>query len=284
MDQQKRVDKLPIYKTAMWTFVYSLEVLAKAATKRLDVPEGERMLDKWTRRIFESGDATLVVEGAERLSPGRPYVILSNHTSLLDIPSIFRAVPGPVRMVAKSELKKIPFFGPAMDKMGIIFIDRGDRVRAMHQLDAAREKLAQGISVWIAPEGTRSRDGALGPFKRGGFHLALSLGVPIVPTWIEGAADCIPPDSFDCTYGGRVVVRFGEPIDTTSYGKDDLPALMAEVRQALLRLGGPGAKDGAPLSTARGREAGARGGGSSSGSGDDDDEPAAAGDSDASAA
>src|SRR5688572_33148613 len=106
------------------------------------------------------------------------------------------AVPGSVRMVMKEELTRVPLWGPALVASGFIPIDRKNRDKAIAQLEKAKHILQQGVNVWISPEGTRSRDGSLHAFKKGGFHVARDLGVPIVPAWIEGAQQISKPDQF----------------------------------------------------------------------------------------
>jgi 1-acyl-sn-glycerol-3-phosphate acyltransferase len=194
------------------------------------------VVDRWVRHNFRLSRATLVGEGLEHIEPGQPYVLLSNHRSLLDIPAVCGTFPGRVRFVAKMELRSVPAFGTAMETAGIVFVDRKNRERAIAQLRAARPLIEGGTSLWIAAEGTRSRDGELGPFKKGGFHTALDLQVPILPTWITGTDDVLPPDTFHSVTGQRVTVAYGPPVPTAGCIRDDLPALMAETRQRMLQL------------------------------------------------
>jgi 1-acyl-sn-glycerol-3-phosphate acyltransferase len=202
------------------------------------VARADELLDWYWRQVFQSGNATLLAEGRDQLTPGKAYIYMSNHGSLMDIPVIFGAVPGSVRMVSKEELTRVPVWGQAIVAAGFIPIDRKNRERAIRQLEVAKQQLAKGVSVWIAPEGTRSRRGGLGPFKKGGFHTALALGVPIVPVWIDGANNIIPPDQFIVNYDVTVTARFGAPIDTTGLTKDDLESLMQRVRTEMVKLSG----------------------------------------------
>ena len=208
--------------------------------RRLSFDKAEDIIRRWSQDMLACGGVRLDVVGRDHAAPGASYVVMSNHTSLLDVPAIFLALPGPVRMIAKSDIRRIPVFGKAMDTMGHVFVDRGDRLRAVQQLEAAKDRLARGVSVWISPEGTRSRDGALGPFKKGGFHLAQQLGVPILPLWIEGASAIVAPDETKAATGGTIRVRIGASIATAGV---DVDALMTTTRGALLALGGDGAKD-----------------------------------------
>jgi 1-acyl-sn-glycerol-3-phosphate acyltransferase len=117
-------------------------------------------------------------------------------------------------MVAKAELFAVPIWGRAMREAGFVSVDRsGDRAQARAAMEEAGRAISGGVSVWIAPEGTRSRDGRIGKLKRGGFRLALETGTPIVPVFIEGAGKILPPGSRLITRGGRVRVELGDVIE-----------------------------------------------------------------------
>lgn len=214
------------------TFSGSTRVAGRAAVGRLGPDDVDRTVRRWCRHVFGVSKTSLAVEGAAHAAGG-PFVLLSNHQSLLDIPAVVTAFPGRLSFVAKQELRAVPMFGRAMEAAGIVFVDRADRAKAIGQLAAARERLREGTSVWIAAEGTRSRDGALGPLKKGGFHVATALGAPILPTWVEGTLRVIPPGSLRSVTGQTVTVRFGPPIPTAGRTVD---ALVPEVREALLAL------------------------------------------------
>jgi len=174
---------------------------------------------------------------------------MSNHASLLDIPVMMGAIPGSMRMVMKEELTRVPVWGRALVASGFVPIDRKNRAKAIGQLEKAKAMLAQGLTLWVSPEGTRARDGKLAPFKKGGFHVALDLGVPIVPAFIDGAFGIIPPDQFVVIPDGEITVRFGKPIETAGLSKEDLEHLMDDVREAILTLSGRRDEiDGAPRS------------------------------------
>jgi 1-acyl-sn-glycerol-3-phosphate acyltransferase len=136
--------------------------------------------------------------------------------------------------VTKAELFKVPIWGRAMEAAGFIRIDRHDRDQAVGALrDRGGSLLAAGTRVWIAPEGTRSRTGVLGPFKSGGFRMALDLGVRILPVAIEGTRDVLPAKGFVVQTGKRVKVTVLPPLDPTAYGVERRHELMTEVRRAI---------------------------------------------------
>jgi 1-acyl-sn-glycerol-3-phosphate acyltransferase len=185
----------------------------------------DRRLRRFGRAIVEQTRMRLTVGGAERVPPGRAYVYMSNHQSHLDIPVIYATVPSPtVRMVAKSELFRIPFFGRALRSADFVEIDRGDRTKAVAAITSAGELIASGVSVWIAPEGTRSKDGALGALKKGGFHLARDTGTPIVPVAIRGTHEALPPGGRSTRADVAVHVEYGAPIAVDGRELDELLA------------------------------------------------------------
>jgi 1-acyl-sn-glycerol-3-phosphate acyltransferase len=186
----------------------------------------------WSRHILDSAKVKLEVRGTEHgRDESEPLIVMSNHQSLFDIPVLFQSVPGKLRMVAKSELFRVPVWGRAMVAAGFIRIDRADRQQAVESLKKrGAALLASGIRVWIAPEGTRSRTGKLGPFKSGGFRMALDNGVRILPVAVDGARDVLPAKGFVVQNGKRVVVTLLPPVDPKAYGVALRRELMADVR------------------------------------------------------
>ena len=232
-----RATKVPTYRTILRTLDISVRYLTHATLRGGSFDYADELLRGWSTDIMRYGNYQLSATGLEVFDRGDAFVVMSNHASLLDIPALIAAAPRSLRMVAKQELMRIPVWGRAMQASGFIPISRGDRERAIAQLETAKQRLRAGVSVWIFPEGTRSRDGQLAPFKKGGFHVALDLGIPILPTWIEGSHAAMPPDSFVVHTGKDIVVHFGQPIATHDILPGELPALMERVRVALEALG-----------------------------------------------
>jgi 1-acyl-sn-glycerol-3-phosphate acyltransferase len=187
----------------------------------------------WGSEVARHADIRLTVEGKERLASREPFIVMSNHQSHFDIPVLFHAVSPSIRMVTKTELFRIPVWGGAMRKSGFIEIDRKNRESAIRSLEVAKERLADGVNVWIAPEGTRSRNGTMLPFKKGGFVLALDTATRILPIGIAGTRDILPADHLASRSGQRVAVIVGEPIDVVGKDRD---VLMAETRTKLESL------------------------------------------------
>lgn len=192
-----------------------------------------RRLSEWADRVVRHTGIDLHVHGLELVDPSRPCVVMSNHQSHYDIFVLFKAFPGVFRMVSKIELARIPVLGRAMQEAEFVFLDRGDRANAHDAIRLAAERIRSGVSVWIAPEGTQSKDGALLPFKKGGFVLALETGVPIVPVTIEGTRHVLPAKHLRVRSGQRVDVTFHPPIDPAEYGHARRDELVERVRSTI---------------------------------------------------
>jgi 1-acyl-sn-glycerol-3-phosphate acyltransferase len=182
----------------------------------------------WARAHMAVMGITPVYHGLEHASGTEPRIFLSNHISNLDIWAVVPALPLTTRFVAKRSIFWIPILGQAMTVADFIAIDRKDRASAIRSLGRAAEKIRAGASVILFPEGTRSRDGKLAPFKRGSFHLALDAGVPIVPIAISGTYDVLKPRSI-VVRPRPVHVIFAPPIDVKPYAGDP-DALLTKVR------------------------------------------------------
>jgi 1-acyl-sn-glycerol-3-phosphate acyltransferase len=178
-------------------------------------------------RVVELLDVELVASGADEVPLDRAYVYMSNHQSHLDIPMLYATLPSPtIRMLGKTELFQIPLWGRSLRAAEFIEVDRGNHARAVQSLHRARELIDDGVSIWIAPEGTRSRDGRIGPLKKGGFHLALDAGVPVVPVAIRGTIDIFKRGTRTMHPGKRVEVTIGAPIPVEGR---DVTGLMRDV-------------------------------------------------------
>lgn len=213
---------------AAHTLRASLPTMLDGLLDRVDRGVIDARIDAWSRALLDELDVRARIHGAENLRAWTPAVVMSNHQSHYDVPVLFQVIPAPLRMIAKAELSRIPIWGRAMRAAGIVFVDRGDRARAIASLELAKQELAQGVSIWIAPEGTRSRDGALGTFKKGGFVLAADVGADIVPVTISGTREVLPAHSLDTRRGVEVSVTVHPRIDPRAY--PDRDALIAAVR------------------------------------------------------
>ncbi|MCP4503256.1 MAG: 1-acyl-sn-glycerol-3-phosphate acyltransferase [Deltaproteobacteria bacterium] len=236
MTQGKR-SKWRTYKVLGHTLTASVHIVTASLRNQLSVEKTQKILERWENRIFDTAHIQLEILGKEHLTKDAQVLLMSNHLSLLDVPSVLKAAPCPVRAISKQELRRVPVFGRALEAMGTIFVDRKNLAHAKEQLKQGKKTLKEnGVSLWVAAEGTRSRDGRLLKFKKGGFHLAQQLEMPIVPTWISGTLDVIPPDQWESVTHKTVSVSFGAPIETAGRSKDDIEELMRETRTAMLDL------------------------------------------------
>ncbi len=194
-----------------------------------------RLARVWSRAILRAAGVKLTVNTHTPLDPKTPYVFMANHASASDIFSLFVAIPFPVRMIAKKQLGRIPFFGWAMHAGRFIFIDRQNPIAARRSIDEAARRIQRGHSVLLFPEGTRTRDGNMGPFKKGGFHLAIVSGATIVPCGIRGSRAVWPRGSA-LIHSGAIHVEVGEPISTAGLTDDDRDALLVRVREQILAM------------------------------------------------
>jgi 1-acyl-sn-glycerol-3-phosphate acyltransferase len=189
----------------------------------------------WSHGVLASAGVRLKVHTRASLDPRRPYVFMANHLSMVDIWAVLVAVPVPLRFIAKKQLGAIPLFGWAMHAGRFIFIDRQNPASARRSIDQAALRVRSGQSVVVFPEGTRSRDGRLGAFKKGGFHLAISSGADIVPVAIRGSREVMPRGSA-LIRPGDVSIEIGEPIATAGLPLDDRAGLSALVNRVHGRI------------------------------------------------
>jgi len=205
----------------------SVWVLKSGAFGRYDRHQADDQARQFARDVLRHADVDLHIEGGAHLPPDRPFVYMSNHQSLFDIPVMWAALPAQtLRFVAKTELFSTPLWGRAMREGEIIEIDRSNRSQAIDSLKQAADLIHTGVSVWIAPEGHRSDTGKLGPLKKGGFHLAKDANVPIVPVAINGTINVLPPHELKVRQGRKVEVLIGDPIPTEGR---DVAELMADI-------------------------------------------------------
>jgi 1-acyl-sn-glycerol-3-phosphate acyltransferase len=209
----------------------------------------------WSPVLVWAGGGILSVEGLENLASDVTYIFVSNHQSTIDIPVLFMAIPRNTSFVAKKQLQYAPFLGWYMMAAKFVFVDRSNHRAAIASLAAAGERIRSGVNIIAFPEGTRSENCKVLPFKKGPFAVALSARVPIVPISIEGSGKLMPKNSWRIT-PGPIKVKFGKPIDPIPFG-EDREALIKVVRSAVIDInlsqgGFGGDKDDSVA--ARGRE------------------------------
>ncbi|MBN2398034.1 MAG: 1-acyl-sn-glycerol-3-phosphate acyltransferase [Deltaproteobacteria bacterium] len=173
------------------------------------------------------------IRGREKIRPGQSYIIISNHQSHFDILALVIRLGIQFRWIIKKELRAVPLFGFALYKSKNIFIDRTDRGKAMESIRDGVQRLPPGVSVLFFAEGTRSPDGAIHPFKRGGFATAVESGLPILPLTVNGSRKVLPKGALAFTRGSIEVV-VGDPINTRGYTHDAIEELIAVTRDTII--------------------------------------------------
>ena len=167
----------------------------------------------WARCFCIIAGARVEVKNLDRIKNLEEHVIFcANHQSNYDIIAMYRAAIKPIYFIAKKELKNLPFIGWYVSAIGMIFIDRSDREKAMKSMKEAGQLIKSGKDVITFPEGTRSRTGELKMFKRGSFIIAKNSNIKIVPVGISGSYDVNPPKSIKLR-PKKITVNFGEPIN-----------------------------------------------------------------------
>jgi 1-acyl-sn-glycerol-3-phosphate acyltransferase len=219
------------------TFAISWPTVLDATLGRVTKEVCDARLDSWCRKVVGHARMDIEVIGRENLATGATYLIMTNHQSHYDIPVVFYVVGPNVRMITKVELFNVPIFGPAIREAGFIAIDRSNRQKAIRSLAVAKETLAGGTHVWIAPEGTRSRTGELLPFKKGGFTLAMEMGQSVIPFSVSGTRDALRAKGLRSVPGAKVRVVIHPPIDPKGYAslsmKEGRARFMADVRRVI---------------------------------------------------
>lgn len=220
---------------ALMTGLYTLVLGVIGMALCLLVPGGALLMPLarlWSWLVMRTARVRWRATFDPALDPRRPAVYAANHQSQFDIPALVLSMPADFRVVAKRSLMYVPIFGWALWLAGFIFIDRSNRDQAIRSLDRAAGRLKRGTSVAIFAEGTRSVDGTLLPFKRGGFVLALQAGVPVVPVTIKGGHAILPKGRL-AIRPGTIDVHYGAPVETTGFTYDTRDRLVATVRAAI---------------------------------------------------
>lgn len=190
----------------------------------------DRIVKFWARVFLWIPPMGVEAEGTDLVDPEKRYVVVSNHLSQFDIPIMFRILPLHGRFLAKQELFRIPLFGTAMRRIGIIEINREARGSSRQAInDGVTLAAERGYSLIVFPEGTRSKDGTMQPFHKGAFRIAIDTGLPILPVVIEGTDRVSKPGS-KIIHPGRAQVRILPPIETADMtNKDNLRDLTRSI-------------------------------------------------------
>jgi len=212
------------------TTVLGLTVIIAALLGVKDKPGGiyDNVPRWWSVWVLWAAGIKVRVHGLENSEHAGPRIFASNHVSWFDVPALAGVLPR-YKFVAKAELFKVPIFGGAMRAVGMIEIQRDNRKAAFGAYDVAAERIRQGNSVVVFPEGTRGHAYPLRPFKKGPFVLAIAAGVPIVPIIVHGTIESLRKGSFR-VHPGTIDIHLLEPVTSTGVDYDHREALMRTVR------------------------------------------------------
>lgn len=228
--------------TLLYVLVLSLTIsvgtIVQITFSTLTPKKLDQRIRWWSRSLldFIKTDYRVHNPHGVNLSEGKPTIIMCNHCSHFDIPLSFMALPGSIRMLAKKELLEIPIWGRAMRLSDFVAIDRFNPRQALKDMRYAKKVMEKGIALWIAPEGTRSANGKLQPFKPGGFRLAIECGATIIPLGIVGSDRIMAAKSLVINRKEKVDIYVGQPIDTSGYSKRQKDELLKVVENEIRHL------------------------------------------------
>jgi len=219
---------------APWTMLVTASgvLLAKTTRRATWIPAAERF---WARGLLRVWGVEVEVDWPHDFDPGGPYVVMANHTSHIDVPILFMALPFVPGFVAKKELDRVPFLSMALRAGGHVLLDRADRTSAIRALRSAAEQVRQGKTVVVFPEGTRGDGRTLLPFKKGGFLIAKTADVAILPVGIQGSSSVLPRGA-SLPRSHVVHVRVGDPIDAHEVRSLNIGQLLSRVRSQIAEL------------------------------------------------
>lgn len=240
-----KISKLRTLWIMFLSVIYTADACGLSTIKRLTGKTNRAWVDKtilrWANRLLNLVGVKCTVVNPHNVEPqpGKVTIVMCNHSSLYDIPLSFKAFPNhSIRMLAKKELSKIPIMGKGMTDAEFPFIDRKNRHQAIKDLEAVRQLLESGIVMWIAPEGTRSKNGKLAAFKKGAFITAIDAQATIIPMGIRGAYDILPAKTTQLNINQTAEIHIGEPIDASTFTHETKDELVALVHQSMLKLVG----------------------------------------------
>ena len=237
------IEKLKRPKATVWTYIQSIFlwslglpllvfnlVIIVITSLFVEPRKLEPNLKRFAKQIIWAFGAKITCEGLEHLDPNKSYVYMFNHTNIFDSFFIYYHLPGPTRALEKDKHFKWPLYGLFLKRMGQIPIaQKGNTKSAIRSIEIAKQKFNdEGFSIIIAPEGTRTPDGYLGPFKKGGFHMAIDLKAEIVPILVKGMFAFSQKNSW-LLFPGDIEIEFKQPIPTIEYTKEQVTELRDKV-------------------------------------------------------
>ncbi len=192
----------------------------------------------WGRMLLRICMVRVEVIGAEKLDPEQVYIFVSNHFSLIDTPLMFGSMPREFRILARHGLWQIPFLGWHLNRAGHVPVERENPRAAARSLIRAVDKIKEGFSLLIFPEGGRTRQPTMRPFKSGAARISMQAACPIVPMAIVGTRKILPPGSAHL-HPGRAELRIGDPVPTDVLANGNAAMLIREVQAVVGKLSEP---------------------------------------------
>ncbi len=226
---------------AFYTAIVCLRSVFKYFFSTPTRPWVDKTIHHWTDQLLNQVKVSYVVINPHNVEPqpGKATILMCNHSSVYDIPLGFKAFPNhSIRMLSKRELAKIPLLGKGMAAAEFPFVDRKNRYQAIKDLHYAEQLMKSGILIWVAPEGTRSKNGKLATFKKGAFVTAIQAHATIIPIGIRGAFDIIPAKTFNINLRQKAEIHIGEPIDASQFTVETRDELIEKTRKAIKELTG----------------------------------------------
>ncbi len=234
------------FSIVMWGGTIVLTMLAATLDILILFP-ASLLLDRGTRRIVHQNSILwarsiigfspiwrIVVTGRENLQPGKHYIVVANHQSLLDILAVCAALPINFKFLAKRELFQIPLMGWGMASAGYIPVDRASHKSGREALQRITQVLENGVSVLLFPEGTRSPDGKIHAFKMGAFKLARDNKVEILPIVVDGTGQALPKKSWLIKKKSTFVVSIGKPVSLENFADSSMEEAKEKIRHEMI--------------------------------------------------
>ena len=228
-----------VVRAILCTANMSFSAIICALRKKITKQWVDARLQRWVKDLCRIIRVTCIIENPHHVQPqpGVPTIVMCNHSSLLDIPFSFQVFPKySMRMLAKKELIHVPLMGRAMQAAGFPFIDRKNKIQAIKDLEELKHIMNDGVLLWVAPEGTRAKDGRLGPFKKGVFMTAIESGATIIPIAIRGAYGILPTKSIRIKLNQKVYISVGEAINAQHYSLQNKDELIKKTRAVMEKL------------------------------------------------
>ncbi len=219
----------------VWSAGWILAALGVRLLSRDAAPALAMARRGWAPGLLWVGGVRLEIVGLENVDWSRPHYFAANHESIVDVLVLFRALAVPLLFILKEGLRRVPFLGWYTAAMGMIFLPRGNRRKSLENLRQCDRRIAEGFSILMFPEGTRSRDRRIGRFKPGVFLPAIEAGVPIVPVVLDGTGRILPRGGFRAR-PGTIRIVIGRPVPTHDLDRGDRRDLAEELRDRMIAV------------------------------------------------